>query len=202
MCPDRDFGNQTLGAIPQLSKGTGGCTPRGWLCWQHPPVTDGPAPWSRGLPCAAHQLAHLLPCGSWMSPCLHLQGVVRASPSPAASCSTRGCGSSTPTDFIFSICTTQAPAGCASHKGALIISQTRPLTRLSSQSASFADTQFSPPPPPTSSSQPVPSSRHVRLKLLRLFPSHAGTHSPRCCLCTFPSLPVAFLSPSQAGKSG
>lgn len=184
------MGTKPSGPYPQVSKATGGCTPWGQ---QHPPVTGGPAPQSRGLPCATHQLTHILPCGSWMSPCLDLQGFVRASPSPAASCSSRGCGNSTPTDFIFSICTTQAPAGCASHKGALIISQTRPLTRLSSQSASFADTQLSPPPPPpTSSSQPVPSSRHVRLKLLRLSrPTQA--HTARGA-ASAPSLPCPWLS--------
>lgn len=108
-----------------------------------------------------------------------------------ASCSTRGGGSSIPTDFMFSICTTQAPAGCASHKGALITSQTRPLTRLSSQSASFADTQFS-PPPPTSSSQPVPSSQLVGLKLLWLSrPTQA--HTARGA-ASAPSLPCPWLS--------
>lgn len=143
--------------------------------------------WPLGLPCATHQPAHLLD-----EPMPAFATHVRASPSPAASCSTRRCRSSIPTDFLFSICTTQAPAGCASHKGALIISPTQPLTRLSSQSASFADTQFSPPPPPTSSSQPVPSSQHVRLKLLRL--SHpTQAHTARGAAST-PSLPCPWLS--------
>lgn len=144
------------------------------LC--HPPAQPPPALWQLD------------------EPMLGFARHVRASPSPAASRSTRGWGSSIPTDFTFSICTTQAPAGCASHKGALIISQTQPLTHLSSQAASFADTQLSPPPPPppTSSSQPVPSSQHVRLKLLRL--SHpTQAHTARGAAST-PSLPRPWLS--------
>lgn len=57
--------------------------------------------------------------------------------------------------FFFFLPTTHASADCASHKAMLIASQTQPGTRLSSQSASLADTRFS--PPPTSSSQPAPS---------------------------------------------
>lgn len=62
----------------------------------------------------------------------------------------------------------------------MIISQIQPLTHLSSQSASFADTQFPPPPPPTSSSQPVPSSRSAA----RTSATCSGFPVPRTAACT------------------
>lgn len=176
MSPDRDFGDQTLRAISTGIQRKRRLHSMGWA------VLAAPSKVAQ-LPGAGAALCHPPahpPPALWQldEPMLGFARHVRASPSPAASRSTRGWGSSIPADFTFSICTTQAPAGCASHKGALIISQTQPLTRLSSQAASFADTQLSPPPPPppTSSSQPVPSSQHVRLKLLRLsHPTQAHT---------------------------
>lgn len=61
----------------------------------------------------------------------------------------------------------------------MIISQIQPLTHLSSQSASFADTQFS-PSPPTGSSQPVPSSPSAA----RTSASCSGFPVPRVAACT------------------
>lgn len=176
------------GLYPQVSKGKGGCSP----CWQHPPVTDGAGE------CPVPPTSSPTPCP--VAAASARAGLCEACESLTLPCSTRGCGSSVPTDSTFSICTAQAPAGCASHKGALITSQTQPLTRLSSQSASFADTVFS---SSSSSHQLLAAGSFLparRAQAAPAFPSHAGTHSPRCCPRTFPSLPAALRAPAKQGS--
>lgn len=47
----------------------------GWAVLAAPISQGWPSSLEQGLPCATQQLTHLLPCGSWMSPCLDLQGM-------------------------------------------------------------------------------------------------------------------------------
>ena len=68
----RALGTKPSGPYPQVSQGKGGCTPWGWLCRQHPPAMHTPAPTTGGLPSTTHQLTHLLPHSSQMSPCSDL----------------------------------------------------------------------------------------------------------------------------------